>query len=400
MDATRTGAIENTMAGQRISRRDLVAAFLKLGCIGFGGGVAMIALMEKEFVEKRRALEAEEFLRGVALGQLLGPFAVNTAYFIGYRERGMIGGILSASSFMLPSFVLTVFLSWLYFAYHALPAMQGVVAGLGPVVIALIASAAWTMGRKALRSWPAIILAALAVLAGLAKTSPAIVLVVAGAAGLALQQRRLTRRKPGKPAPDPRQEKASVRSNLLFWGFGAQVPAAAASLYQLGAAFFKVGLVFFGGGFVLIPVLHRTVVENMHWLNSREFLDGIAISNLTPGPIAVLATFVGYRVSGIAGALIATLALFLPGVTLMSFLCHHYERMKRETKVQDFLAGVVPAVIGLIVAAGVLLSKGALPSWPSYALAAVSLLLLVAWRLHPAFVLALGAIAGASSILR
>jgi chromate transporter len=389
---------------QVISRRDLALTFLKLGSIGFGGGMAMIALMEQEFVGKRRVIEAEEFLHGVGLGQLLGPFAVNTAFFIGYREQGIVGGLLSACSFMLPSFALTIFFSWLYFAYHALPALQGVVGGLGPVVIALIASAAWTMGRKALRSWPAAILATLAAIASFYRVGPATVLVLAGALGLALRKRRLAGRKPAKRtnAPPLQQEKPALRSGFLPWAISAQglSTAGAVSLSQLGLVFLKVGLVFFGGGFVLIPVLHRILVVNLQWLNPQEFLDGIAISNLTPGPISVLATFVGYRMLGITGALTATVALFLPAAVLMFILCQQYERMKRGTKVQDFLAGVVPAVIGLIVSAAVLLSRETLHSWQSYALCAVSLLLLIRWRLHPVFVLALGAVAGAASLLR
>ncbi len=386
-----------------VSRRDLVLTFLKLGSIGFGGGMAMIALMEQEFVGKRRVMEAEEFLHGVGLGQLLGPFAVNTAFFIGYREQALVGGLLSACSFMFPSFVLTIFFSWLYFAYHALPALQGVVAGLGPVVIALIASAAWTMGKKALRSWPTVTLATLATIASLCRVGPATVLVLAGALGLAFRKRRLAGGKPAKPIslPPAQEKKAATRFGFVPWSFSVQglSTAGTVSLSQLGLVFFKVGLVFFGGGFVLVPVLHRILVVNLRWLNPQEFLDGIAISNLTPGPISVLATFVGYRMHGITGALIATAALFLPAAILMFILCHQYERMKRGTKVQDFLAGVVPAVIGLIVSAAVLLSKDILHSWQTYALGIISLLLLIRWRLHPAFVLALGALAGATSML-
>jgi chromate transporter len=387
---------------QVVSCRDLALTFLKLGSIGFGGGMAMIALMEHEFVGKRRVMESEEFLHGVGLGQLLGPFAVNTAFFIGYREQGALGGLLSASSFMLPSFALTIFFSWLYFAYHALPALQGVVAGLGPVVIALIVSAAWTMGRKALRSWPAVVLAMLAAAASLYRVSTVTVLVVAGVAGLVLGKRRLRGGERGKGAqPPPPQEKQTSRSGAAAWVLSAQglSTAGTVSLSQLGLVFLKVGLVFFGGGFVLIPVLHQALVVNLHWLNAQEFIDGIAISNLTPGPISVLATFAGYRVLGITGALIATAALFLPAAILMFVLCHQYERMKSSAKVQDFLAGVVPAVIGLILAAAVLLSREALHSWQGYALSLVCLLLLVRLRWHPAIVLAIGALAGAASLL-
>jgi chromate transporter len=390
---------------QAISRRALALTFLKLGTIGFDGGMAMIALMEQEFVGKRRVMDAEEFLHGVGLGQILGPFAVNTAFFIGYRMHAAVGGLISAGAFMFPSVALVLALSWLYFAYHAIPAMQGIVGGLGPVVISLIVSAAWTMGRKALRSRPIALLCVLAVVAGLWKLSPIAVLVIAGVLGLSLGKRRLTGRgNPPKPASasSPSKKKGTVNIGLVPWFLTAQGVSAAGgvSLGKLGLTFLKVGLVFFGGGFVLIPVLHRALVVNLGWLNPQEFIDGIAISNLTPGPIAVLATFAGYRMLGIAGALTATLALFLPGVVLMFILCHQYERIKDGTKVQDFLAGVVPAVIGLILSAAVLLSFETIHSWQGYALAAVSILLLIRWRLHPIFVLALGALAGATSILR
>lgn len=389
---------------ERISCRDLTLTFLKLGSIGFGGGMATIALMEHEFVGKRQAFKAEEFLHGVGLGQLLGPFAVNTAFFIGYRSQGVVGGALSAGAFMAPSIALTIFLSWLYFTYHTLPALQGVVAGLGPVVIALILSAAWTMGRKALRSWPAGILCGLAAIAGLCRVNAVIVLVLAGVLGLALGKRRLGGGKPAKPAgsPPPARQKQASSAGLPAFLMTTQAlgTAATVSLSQVSLVFLRVGMVFFGGGFVLIPVLHQTLVVGLHWLNPQEFIDGIAISNLTPGPIAVLATFAGYRLLGIAGALTATAALFLPPAVLMFILCWQYEKMKSSSRVQDFLAGVVPAVIGLILSAAIVLSRGTLYSWQGCALSAVSLLLLTRWRWQPVFVLALGALTGATSILR
>ena len=145
---------------------------------------------------------------------------MNTAFFIGYREQGAVGGLLSACSFVLPSAALTIFLSWLYFAYHALPALQGVVRGLGPVVIALIVSAAWTMGRKALRSWPTVILATLATIASLYRVSPVMVLVLAGVLGLA-PEAASGGGKPAKPANSPaapEKEETAVAFRAFPWG--------------------------------------------------------------------------------------------------------------------------------------------------------------------------------------
>jgi chromate transporter len=182
---------------------------------------------------------------------------------------------------------------------------------------------------------------------------------------------------------------------------GAQGALAATtiSLATLGVVFLKVGLVFFGGGFVLIPVLHQHLVTELGWLTAREFLDGVAISQLTPGPIAVLATFAGYRVAGIGGALLATIALFLPSTLLMLLISYYYDRLRNVRSVQDFLAGIVPAVVGLILATAITLAPANLhiqrPA--SILLFAVALLLLSRSKWHPAFVLSIGALAGALS---
>src|ERR1039458_543031 len=183
---------------KHVSLLRLLAAFLKIGSIGFGGGMAVIALMEREFVQKRKLLTGEEFLHGVGLGQILGSFAVNAAFFIGYRLFGLAGGILSASAFLMPSLALVTALSHFYFMYHSMPALQGAVAGLGPVVIALILDAAWSLGRQVLRSPAAICIAGAALVAGALKTNAVWVILVAGTVGLLLPNVRRSR--PGAPS--------------------------------------------------------------------------------------------------------------------------------------------------------------------------------------------------------
>ena len=374
---------------ERISLLRLLATFLKIGSIGFGGGMAVIALMEREFVQKRKLLTGEEFLHGVGLGQFLGSFAVNAAFFIGYRLFGLAGGILSASAFLMPSLALVTALSHFYFMYHSMPALQGAVAGLGPVVIALILDAAWSLGRQVLRSPAAICIAGAALVAGALKTNAVWVILVAGTVGLLLPNVRRSR--PGAPSGP------SARTLTAL-----HIPATIRLLSMLGSTtmtFLKIGLVFFGGGFVLVPVLHHRLVTELGWLSPREFLDGVAISNLTPGPIAVLATFAGYHVAGVAGALVATAALLAPATGLMWFMSGQYERYRGSPRVQRFLAGVNPAVTGLIVGAAVLLQGSAIGSWRGWILCGVSLLLLRKFRWHPAFVLAVGSVAGYAGLL-
>jgi len=368
---------------------DLLALFFRIGSLGFGGGMAVISLMEREFVQKRRLLTAEEFLHGVGLGQILGSFAVNAAFFIGYRLFGPAGGILSVGAFLAPSLTLVIALAHFYFRYHALPALQGAVAGLGPVVIALILDAAWSLGRQVLRSWIAVCIAGAALAAAVFNTNAVWVILAAGMVGLLMPDGRWSG--PGSGGGDFSRLSVALA-----------IPATVEPLTLLNLTaitFLRVGLVFFGGGFVLVPVLHHRLVTQLHWLNPREFLDGVAISNLTPGPISVLATFAGYRVAGIAGALVATAALMAPAMGLMWLMSGQYERFRDDDRAQRFLAGVNPAVAGLILSAAILLGRSAITSWRAGIFCGVSLLLLQKFRWHPAFLLALGAIAGYTGLL-
>jgi len=373
-----------------VSLGRLLAIFLKIGSIGFGGGMAVIALMEQEFVRKRRLIPLDEFVHSVGLGQVLGSFAVNVAIFIGYRLFGVAGALLSAGAFLVPSITLVIILSDLYFRYHAVPALQGAVAGLAPVVIALILNAGWSIGRKVLRSWPAMVIAAGALAAGVAQWSAVWVLVTAGVAGFLLPVGLTAPRQP----PQPGKAAGSGTVNWMPFAFFAAGP-----LSKLIATFFKIGLVFFGGGFVLVPVLHNRLVTQLGWLKPQEFLDGVAISNLTPGPIAVLATFAGFHLAGTTGALAATVALFAPGMMLMLAISHQYGRFRDDHRAQRFLAGVNPAVAGLILSAALVLGRGALISWHGYALFALSFCLLAGLRWHPAFILVIGAAAGYFGLL-
>ena len=351
--------------------------------------MAVIALMDREFVQNRKLIAAEEFLHGVGLGQILGSFAVNAAFFVGYRLFGVVGGILSASVFLIPSLTLVAALSHFYFRYHAMPALQGAVVGLGPVVIALIVDAAWSLGRLLPRSPAVICIVGAALAAGALKTNAVWVILVAGIVGLLL---------PHASGPRPTGPAGPSTRMLAL----AAAPAAIGPLSLLASitmTFLKVGLVFFGGGFVLVPVLHHRLVTELGWLNSREFLDGVAISTLTPGPIAVLATFAGYHVAGVAGALLATAALLAPAMGLMWWMSGEYLRYRGDPRVQRFLAGVNPAVTGLILSAAAMLGPSAIGSWRGGVLSGVSLLLLSKFRWHPAIVLAIGAAAGYAGVL-
>jgi chromate transporter len=366
--------------------------------------MAIIAIMETEIVRRRRWLTAEEFLHGVGLGQVLGPFAVNTAFFVGYRLDGPVGALLGTGSFAAPSMALVLVLSWLYFAYRTIPALQAALVGASPVVIALIISAGWSMGRKAVETLAAAILLTVSFLLEVLHTLSAVYMLLgAGAVGLALGRKRLVRAKhePASafhvdpPAKDGRGGLAGCAGTLL----AVAPPASGVTLAGLALTFLKVGLIFFGGGYVLVPLLYQRLVTELAWLKPQEFLDGVAISNLTPGPISVLATFLGYKFHGVAGALVATAALYLPALVLMFVLCYGYGRLRGGAHFEDFFAGVIPALVGLILSAAVQLGQRGIASWRAALLALLACLLLIRFRWPPAVVLAIGALLGVLNLI-
>jgi chromate transporter len=382
----------------------LILTFLKIGAIGFGGGMAIIAIMEREIVRVRRWLSAEEFLHGVGLGQVLGPFAINTAFFVGYRLHGPVGALVGAGSFAAPSMVLVLVLSWLYFSYHTIPALQAALLGASPVVIALIIGAAWSMGRMAVRTLRAAALLTLSFLLGVLYTFSAVyILVGAGAVGLLLGRERIGGAKQlpdsvpntGSPAKDGRGVLHGYAGAL----FAITPSASGVTLLGLAFTFFKVGLIFFGGGYVLLPLLYQRLVTELAWLSPQQFLDGVAISNLTPGPISVLATFIGYKFCGVAGALVATVGLYLPALALMFVLCYGYGRLQGGAHFQDFFAGMTPALVGIVLSAAVLLGRRAIVSWQTALFAFLACILLVRFRWPPAVTLALGALLGVLGLL-
>jgi len=370
----------------KLSLKALLWEFLKIGALGFGGGMSIIALMEKELIKKRKVIDLEEFLHGVAFGQFLGPFAVNTAIFIGMRLYGVVAGILSAVAFMLPSVILVMILSHIYFSYHTIPSLQTALVGLGPVVIAIIVAAAWSMGKKALKNAFAYVITLLSLLLTFYNINTAYILIFFGVIGIV---RGLI------------IEKKLFITNKLLSAFPFILTGTKlSSLPELFINFFKTGLVFFGGGFVLVPILHEELVTQLRWLTEREFIDGVAISNLTPGPIAVLGTFAGYKVYGVIGAILSTSALFLPGVILMVLLTKGYNMLKDVNIFQYFLSGVTPAVIGLIVNAALKLAPSSLANIPSLIFFLISLPLLIKFKWHPAYLLLIGAILGMMGIIQ
>ncbi|AXA37563.1 MAG: chromate efflux transporter [Candidatus Hydrogenedentota bacterium] len=391
-----------------LSLWQIAKLFAKIGTIGFGGGFAVIALMERECVERRRLLRPEEFIHGVALGQFLGSFAVNTAFFIGYRLRGLAGGLVAITSFLFPSVTLVILLSWIYFRMRTIPQLENLLAAAGPVVIALIVTAALSLGQKTLHSLPRWGIACVAFAVGLWRVSTLTILAVAALLGILLRLGQdASEAEDALPSesspPQPirlktshkDQQRLSANGVIPLAILGATSPS---SLVTMGSlltclvVFLKIGFVFFGGGYLLVPLLHEYFVDGYRWLTEREFVDGLAISQLTPGPIAVLATFVGFHTAGAAGAVIATAALYMPATLLMALLSRSYALLNRYSAIRDVLGGVTPAVVGLVAESAVTLApaSGVSLSHPAGIAIAIAALILLLRKVPPALVIACG----------
>jgi chromate transporter len=386
-----------------LSLSSLFWIFFRIACTSFGGFMAMISVVENVVVERKKLLTHREMLDGISLASMLpGPVAVNVCTYVGYRLRGRAGAALAATAAILPAFVLVVILSAAYFRWGQIPAVSKLFMGFIPAVTAVIVAAAWNMSRKSLTGLreQAIAIAAFAMLLGIGGFYSTLGIILgAGVIGWLL-----FRTGQGPAAQPPPDEKPAapgtplnVNALLLSTAPMVQIPwwsADPAILMKLGAVFAGMSVMLFGGGYVFIPMIQEIVVTNQKWVTSQEFVDGIALGQITPGPILVSAAFIGLKVAGLAGATVATAAIFAPPAVLMVVASNAFERLQRSRAIQAALRGVRPAVIGMIFAAAVVVGRSAVPVWYSIALFAVALYALIRFRVEAVWIIPAAGAAG------
>jgi chromate transporter len=405
---------------ERISRTatlgGLFLSFLKIGLVGFGGGVAVLAMIRNVTVRKRHWLTDAEFVEAVALAQSLpGTSAGNSVTYIGVRLRGWRGAAVAMGGFILPSTLIMVALAIMYKHINNLSGTQRFFHGLNGAVVALILVTAWRMGRNILtRRWQWL----LAVLAFLAVAIlDATVLEVVFAAGLIgiyidsfadkqlgtwrnlrrivsrrrarirtrMAKRRRAQRKTGEKV-DGREESVTFRS-IGMLAIAMPVMAKLGLLVTLAAIFLRMGSVTFGGGLVMVPLIESEVVNTHHWLTHQEFADATALGQITPGPVLITATFVGYRVAGTLGALVATISIFLPAFLMTIAAASSLRRFRNNEQVQSFLRGIAPAVVGLLVAAALSIGRAGVHSWVGLSIMLLAMFTLIRFRPNPFWVL-------------
>lgn len=376
--------------------------FLKLGATAFGGYMSLVAIVQKQLVEVDKKLEEEDLLDGISLTSVLpGPVAVNTIAYVGYHLRGIPGAVVAFAGIIIPSFLLVIFLSWLYFSYGNIPVVKNVFSGITPAITALIVTVAIGMTRKTIQlpaQWVVCLLAALLLVFIGGFTVTFLLIVGSGIAGGFLF-RQPVKRELVSDGEKPAGSRQLMTSGIVFlllvctllWG--GQYPGTPEGI-QIVSTFSGISLTLFGGGYVVIPALHELFVENLNWLTSAEFADGIAIGQITPGPIFITATFIGYKVAGITGALLATLAMFTPPAVLTVLLSRFVKILNQSSVVKAAMKGVRAAVIGMIFASAVTIGQTITPSVVSVIIFLVTFFISLKYTISPVYLIIGAGVAG------
>lgn len=388
----------------------LTKLFLKLSTFGFGGSHATIAMMNEEAVVRRKWLSSQQFAEGLALCEIVpGPSSTQMGIYIGYLFAGKLGGLIAGLCFIIPAFLIVVFLSWLYFSFQSLPQLEAIFFGVFPVIMAIVFAFCWNLSKNILKDYFAWLIAIIIFIINLFfPVSIFLQFILTGLAGLwfyYLRNNPLDIKYfsfiplfyvgiykhlisvdffaiPGflgyvslkgyllnflqiiintrtfsltyflKTINSPILEKAALTDSLTvssFWGWERIEPF----FIPLSWFFLKTGMLTFGGALVIIPVLKLNVVDTFHWLTLTEFINGIAISQISPGPVTLSSAFIGYKIAGVLGSLTATTAVFLPSFVFITIAAPLWLKLRDSRKIRGFLQGVTPAILGAITATAV-----------------------------------------------
>lgn len=364
----------------RARLRDLAWVFLRLGATSFGGPAAHIALMEEEVVRRRGWLTRERLLDLLGAANLIpGPNSTELAIHIGHDQAGWRGLVVAGVCFIAPAMLIVMAIGWAYARWGALPATTTLLYGVKPVIIAVVGQALCGLARTAIKSWQLGALCAAAIAASALGVNELVILLAAGVAAVSAHSRAL-RSVPAAFVPLASLAPAKVASALAPFGLG--------SLFLF---FLKVGAVLYGSGYVLVAFLRADLVQRYHWLTETQLLDAVAVGQVTPGPVFTTATFIGYILGGPAAAMLATLGIFLPAFVFVAASGPLLPRLRRSPHAGALLDGVNVASLALMAVAIAQLARDALVDLQTIALAVVSAVLLMRFRVRSTWLVLGGA---------
>ena len=377
--------------------KEIVSGFLKLGATAYGGP-AIYGILQAELQEKRQWVSKERFVEGLSLANLI-PGATLTQFcmFLGYARGGFWGGLLAGLCFVLPAFGIMLALTLTYAHLGATPIMRGGLYGLAPVVVGIFVVAVYRLSRSEVSTFPQIIIAfAAAAAVGLSPVGVVPTLALAAGAGIlifhSLRAGALIL--------------AVVTAFLIGASFGPWVPmslvapaaqgtaSAHPNLTEIATFFSKIGALTFGGGLTILALIQEQAVDQYHWLTHQEFIDGLALGQFTPGPMIIVAAYVGYKVSGLGGAAIAAAAIFLPSFVITLPILPIYERVRKLVWTTAAMKGIGPAVMGILAVKLGQMAPHALPDFAAVAILIATIIALLMSRIGPVKIMIAGSVFG------
>ena len=340
----------------------MAGTFLRIGATSYGGP-AIVAQIRKTTVQEKRWLSEDEFRESLAFAQMLpGPIATQTAAHIGWRLHRGVGVLLAMLAYNSPAFLLMLGLSAAYFRYERVPLVHSAFRGLGAAVVGIVVQSILSMAQPALRNWRGLVIAGLAAWAFFGGANVLLVLIGAAACGVvagfawpdsSTEEESLGDARRGEP-PGANSGLTVLTVCAVALAYAAAIVASRAispSLPALGLSMTKINLVAFGGGYTAVAFMFQEAVHNAAhaWLTPKEFIDGLALGQITPGPVIITATFIGYKVGGVLGAAFATVCIFLPSSLLLTVIAPHFARFRHLPAVRSAVGGLLAAFIAMLL---------------------------------------------------
>lgn len=363
----------------RPTRGAFLGYFLKLGALGFGGPIALAGAMHQDLVQNRDWISEADYREGLAFAQIApGPLAAQLAIYLGYVNDGVLGATLVGLAFILPSFLMVLGLAMLYVAYGGLPWMQALFYGIGAAVIGIIVRSALKLTKATLKREALLwgIFGVVALATALTGKEWILLVLAGGLLTWALESR-------------PWKRGAAVLAP--WWLTGVHGTATAGTVGGVLWFFAKAGLFVFGSGLAIVPFLHGGVVNELHWLSERQFLDAVAVAMITPGPVVITVAFIGHLVAGPLGACAAALGVFLPVYLMVVLAAPLFRKYGQKPALKALVRGITAGAVGAIAGSVIVLGRGAIRDLPTGALALSAFLLLWKWRVpEPLIILGAG----------
>jgi chromate transporter len=369
---------------ERSRMAELALYFLRLGFLGFGGPVALVGQMEQELVNDKKWLSKEQMRESIAICQSLpGPLAIQVGIYIAWLRCGFWGAWLGGWCFILPNFLIVAALGALYVYLGDLQPVTAIFYGVSPAVIALILHSCYRLAKLGMEDWLQWAIAAVCLgVTVILQAEVALLFIGAGIVGI-LYYGSIFKRTP------------AILPVVIVPAAAPMAPVATGSTVgKLLLFFLKAGSLTFGSGLVIVPFLEQGLVQQYGWLDERQFLIAVAVGMISPGPVVITATFVGYLVAGFWGSLVSTIGIFLPSFLLVLIVAPLLARHRENANVQGFVKGAYAAAIGTILGACILLGKIAIGDWLTIAVAVVSLAVLFRWKVSNPALIAATAVVG------